>query len=135
MGGRGSSGVGVGRNSAVAFSAPGMSGTARQVEYATDILKNPYNSLTAQIEFNSRMAKNFNGGKYKTIVSALQTARNDYANQVSKLGSAVPNLSASMVISRRSGFFETARNLARRELSKVGLSNIEILNIVNNIRR
>lgn len=135
MGGRGSSGAGGGRSSAVAFSAPRMSGTARQVEYASDILKNPYNSLTAQIEFNSRMAKNPNGGKYKTIVSALQTARNNYANQVRELGGAVPNLSASMVISRRSGFFETARNLARRELLKAGLSNMEILNIVDNIRR
>lgn len=137
VGGRSSRTRGV--SSAAAFAAPSMSGTPRQIEYATDLLKRPYDAIGLQADFNESMNKQTKASlkgnnSYLIRANALRAAQSDYANQVKQLGSQVPNLSASQIIDRKSGFMSLAKEIARRELKNAGVDNFVILGEVDSIR-
>ncbi len=127
MGGRGSAGGasgGIGR--AEEFSAPRMSGSEKQVAWATDILREPYAALDGAAKLHERIAKQLgnHGGRELELAGAYRNAQNRYANQVKQLGEL--NLTARQVIERRTQFRGVARALAEDEFKRRGFKPYEV---------
>lgn len=128
MGGRGSSGGGSGGG----FKAPAMSGTEKQVAYARDILKRPYDNLGQAAAVADRNVKRFeatipeDAKKYRGQAAAYRAAQKEYAKGVSELKAPSGQLSASMVIERKNRFGGIAEKIAESEFRKRKLSLIGV---------
>lgn len=127
MGGRGSAGGASGGMGRVAeFSAPRMSGSEKQVAWATDILREPYTALDGEAKSHERTAKALgsHGGRELEQARAYRNAQNRYAEQVKQLGEL--NLAAGQVIDRKDRFMGIARAIAEDEFKRRGFKPYEV---------
>lgn len=126
MGGRGSAGSAGGMGRVAEFSAPRMSGSEKQVAWATDILREPYTALGGQAKSHERTAKELgnHGGRELEQARAYRNAQNRYAEQVKQLGEL--NLTAGQVIDRKNRFMGIARAIAEDEFKRRGFKPYEV---------
>lgn len=122
MGGRGSNSVRGG-----GISLPRISGSERQVSWASDILRTPYLNLGNAASQHERMAKSLgsNGARERDQASAYRAAQKRYADQVKDLGKG-KEMPASQIIDRRYGFFRVAQNIAMDEFKKRGMKPVHV---------
>lgn len=122
MGGRGSSSVRGGE-----ISLPRISGSKRQVSWANDILRTPYQNLGNAATTHERIAKALgsNGASEREQASAYRAAQKRYADQVRDLGSG-KEVSANQIIDRRTVFSRIAQNITVDEFRKRGLKSVNV---------
>lgn len=122
MGGRGSSS---GRGGGITL--PHITGSERQVSWANDILRVPYQNLGSAAASHERIAKELgrNGGRERDKANAYRAAQKRYADQVKDLGSG-KEMSASQIIDRRFGFSKVAQNIAEDEFRKRGMRPVDV---------
>lgn len=126
FGGRGSGG-GSRSGRGGGFSLPEITGSDRQVQWAKDILRTPYENLGNAANSHDNIANQLgsNGSDQRNRANAYRAAQQRYANQVRELGGGNP-VSASQIIDRRTGFSRVAQNIAMDEFRKRGLNQIEV---------
>lgn len=121
MGGRGSSGGGGGGG----FKTPTLTGSEKQVSWATDILRSPYDTMEARAKSYEKQANSFdkikkgNGENERQVASAYKSAQKRYAAEISNLPKMNPNgMKASDIIDKRSGINAIANNIIADEFKK-----------------
>lgn len=121
MGGRGSSGGGGGGG----FKAPTLTGSEKQVSWATDILRNPYDTMAANAKRFEKQANDLDktkkgyGSEFREESSAFKAAQKRYASEISNLSKLYPNgMKASDIIDKRGGIKAIASNILADEYKK-----------------
>lgn len=120
MGGRGGAG-GAGGNGKSGIKLPSILGSEKQINWAKDILTNPYTALDA----NEKMRRNQSIGRPKTDDIRMQAdsynaAKKRYVDEVAKLSKMFPNgMRASDVIDRRDGLSSMAKAFYSDEYNKL----------------
>lgn len=120
MGGRGSSGSVVSRGG---FSLPAVAGSAKQISYANDIMKSPYDRLGLAAKNADTLNKRMGGkNSYAKEAEAFKAAQRQYSRDIQELAKrGGDRFTASFVIQKKYGFLERARNIAFEEFKKRGL--------------
>lgn len=121
MGGRGSSGgVGVG-----GFKTPTLTGSEKQVAWATDILRSPYDTMATRAKSYEKQANSFDkmkkgsGDAERQEAEAYKAAQKRYAAKVSGLQKMNPNgMKAKDIIDNRGGINASANNIIADEYRK-----------------
>lgn len=122
-GGSGRSGAGVG------LKMPTLSGSEKQISWAKDILKSPYDMLGKNAEIKEKEASAFDrassnghgGDRERSEAAAMRAAQKRYAKEVSTL----PDMAASAIIDKRSGLKAVANNILQDEYKKRKLSTLD----------
>lgn len=121
MGGRGSSG-GVGGGG---FKTPTLTGSEKQIAWATDILRSPYDTMTARAKSYEKQANFFgkikkgNGDSESQEAAAYKAAQKRYAAEISNLKRMNPGgMKASQIIDNRTGINAIANNIIADEYKK-----------------
>lgn len=121
MGGRGSSGGGSGGG----FKAPTLTGSEKQVAWATDILRSPYDTMAARAKSYEKQANSFdkmkkgNGDSERQEAAAYKAAQKRYSAEISNLKRMNPSgMKASQIIDKRAGINAIANNIIAEEYKK-----------------
>lgn len=121
MGGRGSSGGGGGGG----FKVPTLTGSEKQVSWATDILRSPYDTMAARAKSYEKQANSFdkmkkgNGDSERQEAEAYKVAQKRYAAEISGLQKMKPSgMKASDIIDRRGSINAIANNIIADEYKK-----------------
>lgn len=122
MGGRGGAGGGGGGGG---FKAPTLTGSEKQVAWATDILRSPYDTMAARAKSYEKQADSFdkikkgNGDSERQEAKAYKAAQKRYAAEVSSLQKMNPNgMKASDIIDKRGRINAIANNIIADEFKK-----------------
>lgn len=123
MGGRGSTGGSSGGGGGIKL--PELKGSEKQVSWATDILRSPYDTMEARAKSYEKQANSFdkikkgNGENERQVASAYKSAQKRYAAEISNLPKMNPNgMKASDIIDKRSGINAIANNIIADEFKK-----------------
>lgn len=124
MGGRG--GRGGAKKNGGGLKIPMLSGSEKQVSWANDILKTPYDMLGKNAEAKEKEAAAFDkasssghgGDRERSEAAAMRAAQTRYAKEVSSL----PSMAASAIIDKRNALKEVANNILKDEYKKRNLS-------------
>lgn len=121
MGGRGSSGGGGGSG----FKAPTLTGSEKQVAWATDILRSPYDTMMARAKSYEKQADSFDkikkgdGDLERQEAAVYKAAQRRYAAEISNLKRMNPGgMKASQIIDKRAGINAIANNIIADEYKK-----------------
>lgn len=119
MGGRGKTGGGGG------FKAPTLTGSEKQVSWATDILRSPYDTMATRAKSYEKQANSFDkmkegsGDSERQEAEAYKAAQKRYAAEISVLQKMNPNgMKASDIIDKRGGINAIANNIIADEYKK-----------------
>lgn len=127
MGGRG--GAGGSSNASGGLKLPTMTGTEKQVSWAEDVLKSPYETMRARAEnlkksaaaFDKASSNGAGGARERKEAEAYQAAGKRYAAEISKLH----NMAASAIIDKRAAIKNIATNILKDEYKKRGFAAYE----------
>ena len=124
MGGRGGSGMGSAHGGA-GFKIPTLTGSEKQVSWATDILKNPYDTMVANAKMLEKQAidlektKKGYGDEFREQASAFKAAQQRYTAEIANLVKMFPNgMKASEIIDKKSGIKAIANTILAAEYKK-----------------
>lgn len=124
MGGRGGAGMG-GSSGGEGFKLPTLTGSEKQVSWATDILRNPYDMMEANAKRFEKQADDLDktkkgyGDEFRDEASAFKAAKQRYAAEIATLVKMFPNgMKASEVIDKKSGIKTIATNILADEYKK-----------------
>ena len=122
MGGRGGAGGGGGSGG---FKTPTLTGSEKQVSWATDILRRPYDTMASMAKSYEKQADAFdkvkkgNGDAERQEAAAYKAAQKRYAAEVSNLQKMNPGgMKASQIIDKRAGINAIANNIIKDEYKK-----------------
>lgn len=104
-----------------------MTGTEKQISYATDILTNPYATMGANAKLRDRTAALLDktskkaGDRERKVADAFRAAQKRWAAETAKL----PDMPASKIIEKRSALDRIAYNILRDEYKKRGFDPLD----------
>lgn len=119
MGGRGGNGMTANRGNGIKI--PALTGTEKQIDWATDILKKPHELMLANAKLREKFAAKAGGTRELKEADALKAAAKRYAAQIATL----PNMEAKQIIDKRSGLRDIAYNILVDEYKKRGFKPFE----------
>lgn len=122
----GKSGGRSGRDKVAALKLPTLAGSEKQVSWATDILRTPYELMGKNAEIKQKQAAAFDkastngtgGDNERNEAAALRAAQTRYAKEISSL----PGMEAKTIIDKRAGIKDIANNILKDEYKKRKLS-------------